>query len=82
MGWVLWQLESTGDERPNQQEKSSDAIGGPRHDGVWRESGIVRSFPADGPKLLWRAPIHRGYAGPSVADGRILVFGRKAPQSM
>lgn len=54
--------------------------GGPRHDGVWRETGIVRTFPADGPKVLWRVPIHRGYAGPSVADGRVLVFDRKTPE--
>jgi outer membrane protein assembly factor BamB len=37
----------------------------------------VRSFPKDGPKVLWRVPIHRGYAGPSVADGRVFVFDRK-----
>jgi outer membrane protein assembly factor BamB len=54
--------------------------GGPQHDGVWRETGIVRSFPKDGPKVLWRVPIHRGYAGPSVADGRVFVFDRKTPE--
>jgi len=56
--------------------------GGPRNDGDWREAGIVRAFPADGPKVLWRVPIHRGYAGSSVADGRVFVFDRKAPKSM
>lgn len=53
--------------------------GGPRHDGVWRETGIVRSFPKDGPKVLWRVPIHHGYAGPGVADGRVFVFDRQTP---
>lgn len=51
--------------------------GGPHHDGVWREKGIVRSFPESGPTVLWRVPIHRGYAGPSVADGKVFVFDRK-----
>lgn len=54
--------------------------GGPKHDGVWRETGIVRSFPKEGPGVLWRVPIHRGYAGPSVADGRVFVFDRKTPE--
>ncbi len=51
--------------------------GGPKHDDVWREPGIVKSFPADGPKVLWRTPIHRGYSGPSVADGKVFVFDRQ-----
>lgn len=54
--------------------------GGPRHDGIWREIGIVRTFPADGPKVLCRVTIHRGYAGPSVADVRVFVFDRKTPE--
>jgi outer membrane protein assembly factor BamB len=54
--------------------------GGPQHDGIWRETGIVHSFPKEGPKVLWRVPIHRGYAGPSVADGRVFVFDRKSPE--
>jgi outer membrane protein assembly factor BamB len=41
--------------------------------GVWKESGILDKFPADGLKVLWRAPIGRGYSGPAVADGRVFV---------
>ena len=54
--------------------------GGPGHDGFWRETGIVHTFPTDGPKVLWRVPIQRGYAGPSVADGRVFVFDRTTPE--
>ncbi|MCI0381195.1 MAG: PQQ-like beta-propeller repeat protein [Gemmataceae bacterium] len=46
---------------------------GPKRDAVWRESGIVEKFPADGPKILWRAKIAGGYAGPAVAEGRVYV---------
>src|SRR5690242_16461874 len=46
---------------------------GPQRDGVWREDGIVDKFPASGLKVLWRAPIHSGYAGPAVADGKVFV---------
>jgi len=41
--------------------------------GEWHETGILESFPEDGLKVSWRAPIAQGYAGPAVADGRVLV---------
>jgi outer membrane protein assembly factor BamB len=46
---------------------------GPQRDDVWRETGILAKFPPDGPKVLWRAAIKGGYAGPAVADGRVYV---------
>ncbi|HMP04225.1 MAG TPA: pyrrolo-quinoline quinone, partial [Gemmatales bacterium] len=42
---------------------------GPQRDGIWRETGLVASFPAEGPKVLWRQPVGIGYTGPAVADG-------------
>src|SRR5262245_27244580 len=50
---------------------------GPRHDSVWRETGIVEKFPADGPPIRWRASIGAGYAGPTVARGRVYVADRQ-----
>lgn len=49
---------------------------GPKRDGVWRETGIVRSFPPGGPKFRWRRKIGSGYAGPAVAGGRVYVTDR------
>lgn len=46
---------------------------GPNRDGVWRETGIVDSFPADGPTVRWRAPVALGFAGPAVLDGKVVV---------
>ncbi|MCA9082748.1 MAG: PQQ-like beta-propeller repeat protein [Planctomycetaceae bacterium] len=46
---------------------------GPQRDNVWRESGILESFPEGGPKILWRTPIAGGYSGPAVADGRVFI---------
>lgn len=46
---------------------------GPTRDSVWRESGVISKFPADGPKFVWRAPIAGGYSGPAVANGRVFV---------
>jgi hypothetical protein len=49
---------------------------GPQRDNVWREDGIVRELPADGPKIAWRAPVAGGYAGPAVANGKVYVTDR------
>jgi outer membrane protein assembly factor BamB len=46
---------------------------GPQRDSVWRETDILNKFPKDGPKVLWRAKIAGGYAGPAVADGKVYV---------
>ncbi|HZU35832.1 MAG TPA: PQQ-binding-like beta-propeller repeat protein [Gemmataceae bacterium] len=49
---------------------------GPRRDGVWRETGILATFPKDGPRIRWRTPIGGGYAGPAVTGGRVYVHDR------
>jgi len=46
---------------------------GPRRDSVWRETGIVDTFPEQGLDVKWRKPIELGYSGPAVADGRVYV---------
>lgn len=46
---------------------------GPQRDGEWREQGILKSIPASGLKIKWRAPIHGGYSGPAVAGDRVFV---------
>src|SRR5262245_27722391 len=30
---------------------------GPKRDGVWREKGILDTFPKDGPKVRWRQKV-------------------------
>lgn len=51
---------------------------GPQRDGVWREAGLLETFPATGPKVVWRKDINGGYSGPAVANGRVYVLDRKA----
>ncbi len=47
---------------------------GPQRDAVWRETGIVRSFPNNELPVRWRVPVGLGYAGPAVADGKVFVM--------
>jgi outer membrane protein assembly factor BamB len=46
---------------------------GPDRDGVWHEAGVMRSFPAGGPRVAWRAPVGRGWSSPVVAAGRVYL---------
>ncbi|QEG34989.1 PQQ-binding-like beta-propeller repeat protein [Bythopirellula goksoeyrii] len=50
---------------------------GPERDGVWREDGIMREFPAEGPPVLWRTPIGSGYSGPSIVGDRVYITDRQ-----
>ena len=47
---------------------------GPQRDGIWRETGILDTFPTSGLKFRWRVPINGGYTGPAVAKGRVYVM--------
>lgn len=49
---------------------------GADRDGVWKETGIMMSFPKNGPNVTWRAPLGGGYAGPAVAGGKVYVMDR------
>ncbi len=52
---------------------------GPGRLGVWTETGILDTFPDDGLKTVWRTPIHSGYSGPAVANGRVFVTDAQFP---
>jgi outer membrane protein assembly factor BamB len=46
---------------------------GPTRDDHWKETGILQKFPKGGPKKLWSTPIHGGYSGPAVVNGKVYV---------
>jgi outer membrane protein assembly factor BamB len=51
---------------------------GPNRDDVSLEKGLRRSWPAEGPKVLWTIPVGKGYAGPAVKDGSVYLLDRIA----
>ena len=53
---------------------------GPRRDGVWRETGIIEKLPTNGPTVLWRTNVNRGYVGPAVVGDRLYMLDRKQGQ--
>ncbi len=58
-------------------------FGGPNRDGVWRETGILQTFPTDGLKVSWRAPVGNGLSSPIVSEGRVFLCDAesKKPQA-
>lgn len=50
---------------------------GPRGDGTWRGPKLPDVWPAGGLKQVWKQSIGGGYAGVSVASGRVYTLDRK-----
>jgi len=49
---------------------------GPRRDNISTETGLLKQWPKGGPRLIWRySDCGRGYAGVSIAGGRIFTSG-------
>lgn len=49
---------------------------GPKGDNISTETALLNPWPEQGPKLLWTAkPIGKGFAGVTIADGRIYTAG-------
>ena len=44
---------------------------GPSRDGVSSETGLLRSWPQGGPKVLWSTPVGQGYAAAAIVAGRV-----------
>ncbi len=49
---------------------------GPKRDSTSTEKGLLRSWPKEGPKTLWTAPVGIGYGGPAVSAGKVYLLDR------
>ncbi len=49
---------------------------GPHRNSTSDEKGILRSWPEQGPEVLWTVPVGRGYGGPVVKDGKVYLLDR------
>src|SRR5437762_10515258 len=48
---------------------------GPDLNGISKESGWTTSWPAEGPKQLWKAQVGIGFSSVTVANGRVFTIG-------
>jgi outer membrane protein assembly factor BamB len=55
---------------------------GPERDGISQESGLLKQWPKEGPKLLWQVnDIGDGYSTPSVVGTRIYLMGNRGMEN-
>jgi hypothetical protein len=49
---------------------------GPERTGVSKETGLLKTWPSEGPPVAWKATgLGEGHSTPSVAGGRIFGMG-------
>ncbi|MCE9568012.1 MAG: PQQ-binding-like beta-propeller repeat protein [Planctomycetes bacterium] len=48
---------------------------GPNRDGVSRETGWLTGWPTNGPKVLWKVSVGRGYSSVAVVKDRLYTLG-------
>jgi len=53
---------------------------GPLRNGISSETGLLDTFPATGPKVLWRVDAGVGMSGLAVAEGRVVTMVESAGQ--
>src|SRR5688572_21741326 len=49
---------------------------GPTANGISSEKGLIDSFPAAGPPLIWEKAVGNGYSAPSVSAGKLVLHHR------
>ena len=49
---------------------------GPERNGVYRADDLAQTWPAAGPKVLWKIDVGQGFAGPVVWGGKLVLFHR------
>ncbi|MBC8871368.1 MAG: PQQ-binding-like beta-propeller repeat protein [Planctomycetes bacterium] len=49
---------------------------GPDRNSISQEKGLLRSWPENGPEVLWTVAVGKGYGGPVVKDGKVYLLDR------
>jgi len=56
---------------------------GPNRDGISKETGLLKQWPADGPSLVWKATgAGRGYSTMAIANGRLYTMGLRGDREV
>ena len=54
---------------------------GPTHNGISKETKLLKSFPTSGPDKLWEVSKGEGYASPAIIGDRVVLFHRVGDKS-
>lgn len=55
---------------------------GPQRDGTSTETGLLKTWPAQGPPVIWQKAVGEGFSGPVVAGERLILFHRIGDQEV
>jgi outer membrane protein assembly factor BamB len=66
----------TPPDRPRNAADEWPQWRGSMRDGISPTTGLTTTWPAGGPKVLWRRPIHGGYSSVSIAGGLLYTQDR------
>ena len=78
-GWALLLLCLSVEVAAQQQQQAGGQWPqwrGPNRDGISKETGLLKQWPAEGPPLAWKTTgAGRGYSSLSIADNRLYTMG-------
>lgn len=49
---------------------------GPQRDGIYSGPPLAKAWPKEGPPVVWKREVGRGFAGPAVSGDRLILFHR------
>ena len=49
---------------------------GPNRNSTSSQKGILRSWPENGPEVLWTVDLGKGFGGPVIKDGKVYLLDR------
>lgn len=52
------------------------AVYGPKRDGTSEQKGLLRTWPKEGPKLLWTVDVGPGFGGAAISGGKAYLLDR------
>jgi len=81
-GFLFWLVLAPAQAFDPKRDGSSDwpQFLGPQRNGVSRETGLLKTWPVDGPKEVWRVKGGVGMSGISIVAGKLYTMVQKGGQ--
>jgi len=71
-GWIIGMgAAGVASLLPAAQASDWPQFRGPDRNNISKETGLLRKWPAGGPKVLWSVPVTQGYAAAAIVAGRV-----------
>jgi outer membrane protein assembly factor BamB len=81
-GWLLIAAAAAAQETRAEEPGDWPSFLGPDHNGISRETGLLKAWPPEGPPVVWTRELGETYAVPSVVRGALVVFHREGNEEI